>query len=148
MTARTHWCFLAATFLQLGFPSISEGAGITAVTRRTVMGGVPGATPAQAASGNNGAIIYSPQPAAAAAMLLPGRTPLASGATPMARGAGASGRIPATAGPVAYQPTYGRPAAGAVAVAGARITPSRATGVAAVKAVPGTSSVMAPAAAK
>ncbi len=146
MTARFQWCFLAAILVQLGFPSISEGAGITAVTRRTVMGGVPGVVPAQAASANNGAIIYSPQPAAAAAMLLPGQTPLAAGATPMARSVGAGGRLPATAGPVAYQPTYGRPTAGVVA--GARLTSSGATGVAAVRANPGNNSVLARAVAK
>lgn len=63
---------------------LAPAAGITAVTRRTVMSGVLVAGPANGngngngnVNGGNGAPATSPQPAAAAATLLPGQTPLA-----------------------------------------------------------------------
>jgi len=55
----------------------AQAGGITAVTRRTVMSGVPGGAPANATANATGGTIVNPQPQAAASVLLPGQTPLA-----------------------------------------------------------------------
>ena len=112
MNSRIPWRPLSVAGLCLCLTDRVNAFGITAVTRRTVMGGVPtaAAAPAPTAPGNNGAIVYSPQPAAAAAMLLPGQTPLAIGAPRIGTGTGTAGVAPVVNGVVGY-PWQSRPAA-------------------------------------
>lgn len=88
----------------------SHAAGITAVTRRTVMSGVPGGGLGGAPANNGTVIVTSPQPQAAATVLLPGQTPLG------AKTAAAGARVQVAAQPPPLRPGPGealmaRPAA-------------------------------------
>ena len=139
MHTRCRWVPLATSLLLLGLPAVAEAIGITAVTRRTVMGGVQSVAPAQSAPGNNGTSVVSPQPAAAAAMFLPGQTPLAVGGKPGT--AGARG-VPVAANRIVMQPVLVRPTAVPVA---RRIVPIRpVNAVTAVAPQSPTSSASAP----
>ena len=88
---------MGAAGLLLGRADGANANGIAAVIRSTVTGGVPGTAPAPAAADHKDTTVFSPQPSAAAAMLLPGQTPLAAG-----------GRAP-MANPIAVQPVSVRP---------------------------------------
>ena len=96
---------MGAAGLSLGRADGANANGITAVTRCTVTGGVPGIAPALAAADKNDTV-FSPQLSAAAAMLLPGQTPLAAGRrAPSDSSAWAA----PMANPIAVQPVSVRP---------------------------------------
>ncbi len=106
MNSQPRWLLVGVAGLLLGLADGASAIGMTAVTRRTVMGGVPGTAAAPTVAGNNGATVFSPQPSAAAAMLLPGQTPLAAGGP--APSVGNAGAAP-MAQPIAVQPVPRRP---------------------------------------
>ena len=108
-----HWAIAFRVGLGIGWlVTTAESAGISGVTRRTAMGGIPGAGAAPAAGqgtpGPNGVEAWSPQQAAAAAMFFQsqGQAPIGAGA-----GAGGGGGVQGggSTGSPNGQPVAGQP---------------------------------------